>query len=63
MLLNRLMCFQYVVSVVHVLCVVDFCVLYVVQFDRQLLIWVLSTDLDWEQMLNLLLIWVLSAAY
>ena len=34
MLLIRLMCFQYVVSVMHVLCVVVLCVLYVVQFDR-----------------------------
>ena len=34
MLLNRLTCFQYVVSVMHVLCADVLCVLYVVQFDR-----------------------------
>ena len=34
MLLNRLMCFQYIVSVMHVSCVVVLCVLYVVQVDR-----------------------------
>ena len=53
------MCVQYVVSVIHVLCVVVLCVLYVVQFVRL----EFAADLGAVSSIVFVLIWALSAAF